>query len=589
MGKSIEMIGQHMKAKIESCIRCQKSTGNGRTMETYCSSNLEDGDIQPITEWPVTANDNQNETQPISGWPVQVNKAPYLSTSIKKHRTCKENDSSVTQCDSTRRHCETSENLKRKRANPGNRSCVMLARAALARWWRQTGKCSIPVSDLPQTHNPNTLLHYISRCRPGVEFLKSQRNKLETLLDLGERDGEVYAALGTVEESLGNLTEAEHHLKQALTEDPDNKEYRWHLHKVEKQVQVKQQQDKMLTELAGQKLELRPIKQVKRVSARGLSMQEFFYAFAATSTPVVITDLVDKMTAVPWTLQHIRDVAGEVRVTLKKPVDGSVEWAGLEEGDTVTVGEYIDQTLTPRDTERQGEGSVPSVQYLFDWSLPLHCPRLVEELSVPRYFAGDLLQRTSPGSLYQDSWPSLFLAPAGLCSQLHVDAFASNFWMALFQGRKRWTFFSRGDVASLYPRYFHSMDPTFDVDLTSPDLETHPLMSLAQPLQCDLKQGEVLFVPSGCPHYVENLEASVAISANFVDLSNLSAVKSELKVSALVDPRADDLLMQLEDPKFPQSMDSTIEELPWQQFKSQNLDNYHMFDITAESVAGNKT
>lgn len=133
-------------------------------METYCSSDLEDGDIQPITEWPVTAIDNQNETQPISGWPVvRVNEAPYLSTSIKKQRTCKENDSSVTQCDSTRRHCETSENLKRKTANPGNRSCVMLARAALARWWRQTGKYSIPVSDLPQTHNPNTLLHYISR------------------------------------------------------------------------------------------------------------------------------------------------------------------------------------------------------------------------------------------------------------------------------------------------------------------------------------------------------------------------------------------------------------------------------------------
>ncbi|XP_046554523.1 LOW QUALITY PROTEIN: uncharacterized protein LOC124263846 [Haliotis rubra] len=487
------------------------------------------------------------------------------------------------------RHGITSENVKRKKVNAGDRSCVMLARAALARWWRQTGKCLIPVSDLPQTHNPNTLLHYISRCRPGVEFLKSQRNKLKTLIDLEGGDGEAFAALGTVEESLGNLTEAGQHLKQALTEDPDNKEFRWHLHKVERQVQVKQQQDKMLKELAGRKLELKPVKQVRRVSASNLSMQEFFYTYAATSTPVVITDLVDKMTSVPWTLQHICDVAGEVKVTLKKPVGWSVEWAGLEEGDTVTVGEYMDQTLNPRDTERQGKEGLPSMQYLFDWSLPLHCPKLVEELSIPRYFAGDLLQRTNRSSLYQDSWPSLFLAPAGVCSQLHIDAFASNFWMALFQGRKRWTFFSREDEASLYPQYFHSMDPTFDVSVTLPDLKAHPLMALAQPLQCDLKQGEVLFVPSGCPHYVENLEVSVAISANFVDLSNLSAVKTELEVSALVDPRAEDLLKQLEDPKFPQNMDSSIEELPWQQFKSWNPDNYHLFDITPESIAENKT
>lgn len=77
------------------------------------------------------------------------------------------------------------------------------------------------------------------------------------------------------------------------------------------------------------------------------------------------------------------------------------------------------------------------VRYLFDWSLPLHCPELARELTIPSYFAGDFLQRTSPGSLYRDSWPSLFVAPAGITSELHVDAFGSNFWMALFQGKKR--------------------------------------------------------------------------------------------------------------------------------------------------------
>lgn len=28
--------------------------------------------------------------------------------------------------------------------------------------------------------------------------------------------------------------------------------------------------------------------------------------------------------------------------------------------------------------------------YLFDWSLPLHCPKLVEKLRIPRYFAGKI-------------------------------------------------------------------------------------------------------------------------------------------------------------------------------------------------------
>lgn len=81
---------------------------------------------------------------------------------------------------------------------------------------------------------------------------------------------------------------------------------------------------------------------------------------------------------------------------------------------------------------------VASLKYLFDWSIPLHCPELMKELIIPKYFSGDLLQQTLPGSLYQDSWPSLFISPAGITSDLHVDAFGSNFWMALFEGRKRY-------------------------------------------------------------------------------------------------------------------------------------------------------
>jgi len=76
-------------------------------------------------------------------------------------------------------------------------------------------------------------------------------------------------------------------------------------------------------------------------------------------------------------------------------------------------------------------------RYLFDWSLPLYAPELAQELTIPKYFANDFLQRAGPDSMYYDSWPSLFIAPKDVFSAMHVDAFGSNFWMALFQGRKR--------------------------------------------------------------------------------------------------------------------------------------------------------
>ena len=46
--------------------------------------------------------------------------------------------------------------------------------------------------------------------------------------------------------------------------------------------------------------------------------------------------------------------------------------------------------------------------------------------------------------------------------------------MALFQGRKRWTFFDEEQTAALYPRYRHSLDASFDVDVDAPDFAAHP-------------------------------------------------------------------------------------------------------------------
>ena len=128
--------------------------------------------------------------------------------------------------------------------------------------------------------------------------------------------------------------------------------------------------------------------------------------------------------------------------------------AQLEDSETTTVEEFIDAVLG---------GSTSD--YLFDWSLPLHCPDLSQHLTAPAYFDDNLLTSTAPGSLYRDSWPSLFIAPAGAVSQLHVDAFASSFWMALMEGEKRWTFFPPSDLPLLYPTYQHSMDPVFAVNL----------------------------------------------------------------------------------------------------------------------------
>lgn len=118
---------------------------------------------------------------------------------------------------------------------------------------------------------------------------------------------------------------------------------------------------------------------------------------------------------------------GSTIAPLKRQMKDSAEWAKLEPAGSCTVAEFI-SLLSNKEEDR----------YLFDWSLPLYAPELVTELTIPKYFANDFLQRVaSSDNLYHDSWPSLFIAPKGVFSDMHVDSFGSNFWMALFEGKKR--------------------------------------------------------------------------------------------------------------------------------------------------------
>ena len=109
----------------------------------------------------------------------------------------------------------------------------------------------------------------------------------------------------------------------------------------------------------------------------------------------------------------------------------------------------------------------------------------------------------------------------------------------------RWLLFPPEDVPRLYPVYSHTTDATFKVNLAAPDLVLHPLLTLTHPWECVLQPGELLFVPSGCPHRVDNVEKSLAISANFVDRSNVDKVLEELNINAFLDYRSEDLLEAL--------------------------------------------
>lgn len=130
-----------------------------------------------------------------------------------------------------------------------------------------------------------------------------------------------------------------------------------------------------------------------------------------------------------------------------------------------------------------------------------------------------------------DKW--LIIGPARSGSTYHKDPNATSAWNAVLRGSKYWIMFPSTGSSLSPPGVYVSEDQS---EVTSP-------LSIAEWLlgfhgearktpgcvEAICNEGEVLHVPSGWWHLVVNLEASIAITQNFVPRSHLTGVVSFLR------------------------------------------------------------
>jgi len=89
--------------------------------------------------------------------------------------------------------------------------------------------------------------------------------------------------------------------------------------------------------------------------------------------------------------------------------------------------------------------------YLYDLSLPLQLPLLLEHIKLPRYFTHCRLQQTRLRHCFDRSWPTLFIGAKGTHSRLHVDQWHGHFWMTVVSGSKHWSVWHPDDAHLLSP------------------------------------------------------------------------------------------------------------------------------------------
>lgn len=122
-----------------------------------------------------------------------------------------------------------------------------------------------------------------------------------------------------------------------------------------------------------------------------------------------------------------------------------------------------------------------------------------------RFMAPSLLQ-----FIFYFRW--LFVGPAGSYSRLHVDPAGNAAWNACLEGSKRFVFFE--------PSVMHDLHE----DLSNPAARKHlfpeyvvdPTLICHNGLEIVASAGDVVYAPPRWPHFVENLEASLSVTENFV-------------------------------------------------------------------------
>lgn len=239
-----------------------------------------------------------------------------------------------------------------------------------------------------------------------------------------------------------------------------------------------------------------------------LSREEFYSQYYLLNKPVIISGMLDDWPALAkWNFDFLRTHFGEreVEIQMGRAQDANYEINSNQHKRKMPLANYLDMI----------QGAQESNDFYMTANNSSANRQALTELWQD---IGRLPEYLNPESK-DDGF--LWLGPKGTRTPFHHDL--TNNFMAQVVGRKRVKLIPACELAYVY-NHHHCYTP---VDGAAIDHERFPLMRNVQVLECELAAGELLFLPVGCWHYVEGLEASITVSLiNFQPDNNFGAFYS---------------------------------------------------------------
>lgn len=251
----------------------------------------------------------------------------------------------------------------------------------------------------------------------------------------------------------------------------------------------------------------------------------FFKKYVEANRPVVLSGVMEEWPALDrWSWDYLAAVAGDCTGEVIVSRNGLYPDYITQPSPMAKV-EMRFAELLRRAVPAAGEPPLPPILesgetcYLYGKSYLLDAvPALRADLKTPACLG-------AAAKPFQRLW----ISSPGCVTPLHYDL--SNGFLCQVRGTKQVWLFDPAQFDRLYPRgpQFPGLD-NFErqtqVDIHHPDNEAFPEFRQATALDCRLRQGDTLFIPSNWWHEVETLEPSISVQLAFAG----GTVTSELAV-----------------------------------------------------------
>jgi Cupin-like domain len=259
---------------------------------------------------------------------------------------------------------------------------------------------------------------------------------------------------------------------------------------------------------------------IKRVSDFSLNDMEEHYVMGAEPIPIVITEALKHWPAMvgsrSWKSPSylLSKSFGGRRLV---PVEIGLSYVDAEWSQIIIPFKKFtdDFLLNPSNPKKAG--------YLAQHDLFNQIPSLRSDIAIPDYcytdppvpMAGTAEAKKPPKPKLDTPLVNAWFGPAGTISPLHTDPYHNILCQVV--GRKYVRIYSPLETLKLYPR---GMEDNVDMSNTSQISIEHeesidsrfPDFKNAKYLETVLNEGECLYIPIGCWHYVRSLSISFSVS-----------------------------------------------------------------------------